>query len=225
MQNITKFEIMKRFIIPVLLLSIITACHSQDRKHEKHQNTVKQSAEKHVGGRCEGCEAIYEYGDKKLLSVDTLPDFHEEGPKLKVTGTIYQNDGKTPAKDVIMYLYHTDQTGIYPTKGGETGWARRHGYIRGWIKTDENGKYTFYTLKPASYPTRQEPAHIHAIIKEPRINEYYLSDYLFAGDPLLTKDEPAPRGGSGVLTLTEKNGLSIGVRDIILGLNVPEYNE
>ena len=97
---------------------------------------AQQSAPtKLVGGPCEGCEAIFEYGDKKLTAVDTLPDFHDPGPRIKITGTIYKPDGKTPAKDVILYIYHTNQKGIYATKGDEKGWARRHGYIRGWIKT------------------------------------------------------------------------------------------
>ena len=72
--------------------------------------------------------------------MDTLPDFYEQGLKIKVTGTIKQNDGITPAEGVILYIYHTDQAGIYSTKGGETEWAKRHGYIRGRVKTDSNGK-------------------------------------------------------------------------------------
>jgi len=72
-----------------------------------------------VGGPCEGCEAIFEYGDRNLSPVDTLPDFNDPGPKIKVTGTIYQNDDKTPAAGVILYIYHTDQNGIYAIKGGE----------------------------------------------------------------------------------------------------------
>jgi protocatechuate 3,4-dioxygenase beta subunit len=80
-------------------------------------------------GSCEGCEAVFEYGNRKLTAVDTLPDFQDGGPKIKVTGTIYENDGKTPAEGVILYIYHTDQNGLYTTKAGETGWGRRHGYI------------------------------------------------------------------------------------------------
>ncbi len=64
----------------------------------------------------------------------------------------FAGDGKTPAAGIVMYVYHTDQKGIYPKKGGETGWAGRHGYIRGWIKTNAQGQYKFYTLVPASYP-------------------------------------------------------------------------
>src|SRR5262245_61350682 len=119
-----------------------------------------------VGGDCEDCVALFEYGSKKLSWTDTLPDFQDNGPKMEVTGTIYQSDGKTPDAGVIIYIYHTDQEGVYPTKGNETGWAKRHGYIRGWIKTDQSGKYKFYTLRPGAYPGRQNPEHIHATVKE-----------------------------------------------------------
>lgn len=180
-----------------------------------------------VGGSCEGCEAIFEFGSKKLSWIDTLPDFKEAGPKLEISGTIYQADGKTPAKDVILYIYHTDQKGVYPIKGNETGWAKRHGYLRGWIKTNADGKYKFYTWRPASYPDTRTPQHIHPVIKEPNKNEYYIDEYLFADDPYLNEKEKTnqqKRGGSGIITLTKnRDGTWVGKRDIVLGLNIPNY--
>ena len=125
-----------------------------------------QNSPQLVGGPCEGCEAIFEYGDRKLTSVDTLPDFSLSELKIKITGTIFQNDHITPANDVILYIYHTNQQGIYATEGGEKGWAEQHGYIRGWVKTDSNGKYIFYTLRPGIYPNISSPAHIHLTILE-----------------------------------------------------------
>lgn len=180
-----------------------------------------------VGGPCEGCEAIFEYGDKRLTAVDTLPDFAHADTQIKVSGTVYMPDGTTPAEGVVLYIHHTDKTGIYPTKGKETGWAKRHGYIRGWVKTDSNGSYTFYTHKPGVYPSRSEPAHIHLTVLEPNGKYYWLSNFHFEGDPLLTADETnpsAPRGGnSGLLKLREENGLLADTRDIVLGKNVPDY--
>lgn len=180
-----------------------------------------------AGGACEGCEAVYEYGKRTLNAVDTLPDFEEKGPAMKISGTIYHADGKTPAKDVILYIYHTDQQGYYSTRGHETGWAKRHGYIRGWIKTGADGKYTFYTLKPAPYPGRNNPAHIHPVIKEPGVQEYWIDEYLFDDDPILTPGErkrQEQRGGNGILKLTkDPQGLLIATRDIVLGKNIPGY--
>lgn len=180
-----------------------------------------------VGGPCEGCEAVFEYGTRELAPVDTLPDFRDAGPKMRVSGTVYQPDGITPAEGVILYLYHTDQRGIYPKIGDETGWARQHGYLRGWVKTGPDGTYAFYTLKPGIYPNRDAPAHIHATILEPGGKYYWIAEYHFDDDPLLTEREtnPAsPRGGtSGILALRREGDLWIGLRDIITGRNVPGY--
>ena len=187
----------------------------------------QSTSERKVGGSCGDCSALYEFGSKKLSWIDTLPDYNDAGPKMELSGTIFKSDGKTPAADVILYIYHTDQEGIYPTKGNETGWAKRHGYIRGWIKTDKTGKYRFYTLRPGAYPGRENPEHIHATIKEPGISEYWIDEYLFDDDPILTKkerDAQQKRGGNGIIKLTkDSNGIQIAKRDIILGLNIPGY--
>lgn len=183
-------------------------------------------APKTVGGGCEGCEAIFEYGDKVLTPVDTLPKFQHNDPKLKITGTVFKKDGKTPARDVILYIYHTNRDGIYETSGNEKGWARRHGLIRAWVKTGEDGKYTFYTFRPAAYPNGSEPEHIHLTVKEPNTNEYYLDDYLFDDDPLLTQEKRENRnnrGGSGIVKPKSEAGLLLIERDIILGKNIPDY--
>lgn len=207
---------MTQTLTAILLTVLLSSC----------ANSQNQDKSKLVG-LCEGCEAIFEYGDKELTSVDTLPDFNDEGLRIKVTGTIYQNDGTTPAEGVILYIYHTDQDGIYATKGDETGWAKRHGYIRGWIKTDSNGKYTFYTLKPGIYPDRSSPAHIHPTILEPNGKYYWLGSYHFENDSLLTDKEinpDSPRGGSSeLLTLRKEGNIWVGGRDVILGKNVPDY--
>ena len=178
-------------------------------------------------GTCEGCEAIFEYGDKPLLPVDTLPDFHEEGMKVKVTGTIYEPDGQTPAEGVILYLYHTNQKGIYENRFEKKNWERRHGYIRGWVKTGKDGRYEFFTLKPGIYPDRNNPAHIHPTILEPNGKYYWLEDYYFSGDSLLTKREISPSnphgGSAGVLKLTKEGDIWVGERDFVLGKNVSGY--
>ncbi len=180
-----------------------------------------------VGGPCEGCEAIFDCGNKKLSPIDTLPGFNENGAKIKVTGTIYQNDGRSPAKGIILYLYQTDQNGIYNNKYEKSDWSNRHGYIRGWVKTDADGKYTFYTLKPGVYPSRTTPAHIHPTILEPNGKYYWIGAYHFEGDPLLTENEispETPRGGSdGLLILKKEGDIWVGTRDFVLGKNIPNY--
>lgn len=209
-------------------LSLLITCSSLTGCSQKNSTkNVKQEYKTHVGGGCEGCEAIYEspVPFEQLNSVDTLPDFNDPGPKIEISGIVYQNDGKTPAADVVLYVYHTDQKGVYPTSGNEKGWAKRHGYIRGWVKTDKNGSYKFYTLVPASYPNSKNPKHIHPTIKETDKNEYWIDEYLFEDDPYLQYEKSGrpPRGGNGILKTYMKDGMLRATRHLILGLNVPDY--
>ncbi|MEP3389016.1 MAG: intradiol ring-cleavage dioxygenase [Reichenbachiella sp.] len=208
---------MKTLNFILILLLTVTSCHSQ---------TKKVDTEKIVGGSCEGCEAVFEFGKKKLLAIDTLPDFEKTEPKLKLTGTVFEKDGKTPVENVILYIYQTDRNGIYASKGNEKGWAKRHGYIRGWIKTDKSGMHAFYTFRPVSYPSGTEPEHIHITVKELNKNEYYIDEFVFDDDLMLTqkeRDELENRGGSGIVQPRLKDGILTANRDIILGLNIPNY--
>ena len=205
---------MLKYII-ILILCMPLSCNAQ---------TIP--SDKIVGGPCEGCEAIFEYGGKKLVAVDTLPLFLENEPKLKITGKVYQKDSTIPAADVIIYIYHTNRKGIYQTRGDEIGWARRHGFIRGWVQTDVGGNYTFYTFRPAAYPSRDEPEHIHITVKEPGKTEYYLDEFVFADDPILTEELKGKldnRGGSGIMKPTLEDGMLTIYRELILGLNIPDY--
>lgn len=214
----------KNYSSVFLALLIIVAGCSQNETIAQTQNT---SLEQRIGGQCEGCEAIYENKTpfSKLDWQLTLPDYDSNGPKLHISGTVYKADGTTPAAGTVLYFYHTDQSGVYPERN-ETGWGRRHGYIRGWLKTNDKGQYSIKTLKPGAYPNRGAAAHIHCIIKEDKLNEYYVGDFLFEDDPLLNDADKSNKnvpGGNGVLKLQERNGILFAERNIYLGKNVRNY--
>ncbi len=151
----------------------------------------------------------------------TIPPKGEPGEKLIISGTVYLPDGKTPAKDVIVYVYHTNNKGIYPKKGNENGNGKHHGYLRGWMKTESNGKYEFETIRPAPYETHDGgPAHIHYTIEHPDHPEYWLTGLWFSDDPRVASylDKIERDGGfSNITTLIkDDNNVLRGTRNIIL---------
>ncbi len=214
----------------IIILSLfVTGLSLKACSQASTQKAENETTEPLIGGGCENCAAVYEspVPFEKLSWVDTLPDFNEPGPKMMISGIIYRQDGKTPAKDIVLFIYHTDQNGNYSNKNKEKGWAKQQGYIRGWMKTNEKGEYKFYTLRPASYPNSTAVQHIHPTIKEPGKNEYWIDEYVFDDDPFLTperrKDHQQQRGGNGIIKLRNENGILVGERNIILGKNIPAY--
>lgn len=179
-----------------------------------------------IGGPCEICNLMYEGMPEDLSWETTIAGPAEPGTRLIVKGTIFKPDGTSPAGGVILYVYQTDATGKYTPAPGQTH-ARQHGHLRGWVKTNEKGEYLFKTIVPASYPDSRVESHIHAVLKEPEKNEYYIGDFLFDDDPHLTRDARrrlGKRGGSGILSPRKnENGVLVATRNIVLGLNIPGY--
>ncbi len=202
----------------LFLLLILNSC-----KGQSHLNRL-------VGGPCQDCEAALDYKllNLELKSVDSLPDYDKMNPKLNISGTVYKSDGKTPAEHVILYIYHTNRDSIYEASEHPIGWEKRHGKYRGWILTNAKGEYSFYTFRPTPYPLARESEHIHMYVKEADKIPYYIDNFMFSDDPTLGEEDinmRKNRGGSGLINLKEENGVLIGKRDVILGLNIPNYHK
>ena len=160
---------------------------------------------------------IYDYSEKQLNNVDTIPDFASKSQKLKITGTIYENDGTTPAKNVMLFIHHTDENGNFELKRQN---KKRYVHHRGWVKTDADGKYTFYTFVPGKYMYSNKLKQILPIVKEPNKPEYKIETFLFDDDPQLTgkcRTKVEETNPNRILKLGKKEGLFIAKRDIILG--------
>ncbi len=222
---------MKRLIhfgLFVFLFNSMTGCNGQTKQAASNSNN-SNNKNGIVGGPFENGEFMYFGMPENIKSIDTSAGWSQKGQKLLVTGTIYKLDGKTPAPNVILYYYHTDINGVYAGKQGLDQRVVRHGYIRGWVKSDDNGKYAIYTVRPAPYPNTNFEAHIHPAIKEPNIDkEYYIDEFVFDDDKLLTGEKRKKlenRGGSGILRVLISGDLQIAEHNIILGLNIPNYPE
>ena len=145
----------------------------------------------------------------------------EPGDPLILDGLVKTPAGK-PAPGVIVYAYHTDASGLYPS--GPT----RHGALRGWAITDRDGSYRFETIRPGGYPSSDIPQHIHMHVVEPGKCHYYLDDVVFTDDPRLTPKQrelhARGRGGPGIATpVRDRAGRWTVRRDIALRAGIADH--
>ena len=68
------------------------------------------------------------------------------------------------------------------------------------LRIGASGNYRFESIRPAPYPGRPDPAHIHMTVKEPGRHEYWIDEVVFTDDALVTAEyrrTEERRGGSG----------------------------
>lgn len=160
---------------------------------------------------------IYDRAEDQLTNTDTIPDFRSKINKLKLTGVIYQSDGVTPAKDVILFIEQPDENGDFDLRN--TG-DQRYVFHRSWVKTDADGRYTFYTFVPGNDRRYNQMQQIFPIIKEASKPEVQLESLLFDEDPMLTKrcrKQLANNGNTARILVTNKqDGILVATKDIVL---------
>lgn len=175
-----------------------------------------------IGGPCDGCESVFEglpYGS--LDSSGRIAPSDERGEAMRIRGVV-RDQQKRPVAGVIVYAYQTDASGIYPPS------TTRHGRLRGWVRSDAEGRYQFDTIRPGGYPNTTIPQHVHLHVIEPGRATYYIDEMVFSDDPRLTPEQRRQlvtgRGGPGLVTpVRDPAGVWNVTRDIVLGQNVPNY--
>jgi len=200
----------------ILVAAPLLSCSAQ--KAGNAQNIVDRSRERlpYTNGfgsmPCSKCIAPATMSSKIRVAPEG-----ELGEPLVISGTIFQPDCKTPANSIVLYVYHTDATGYY--SANDDPYNPR---LRGWMSTGPDGRYEFRTIKPAPYPRRDTPAHIHAQIYSDKISEYSIDEYWFEGDPLINNEQKKKlltgRGGPGsiIKLIRDAGGVWHGTRDILL---------
>jgi protocatechuate 3,4-dioxygenase beta subunit len=117
----------------------------------------------------------------------------EPGTPLRIAGEVLQPDGVTPEVGAIVFAYHTDTSGVYRAKPG-LPWR-----LRGWVRTDAAGRFAFDTIRPAPYPGRQVPAHVHLTVESDRFGRQH-GGLQFADDPLVPPAEREAARAKGRFT-------------------------
>jgi len=107
------------------------------------------------------------------------------GDVLKLSGTVYRDHGKTPARGCKIEIWQCKPDGYYDNLSNDYSY-------RGYTTTGKNGKYEFITVQPPPEPTDEtksvyRPAHIHLRITASGQQDLITQIY-FSGDQLLSSD-------------------------------------
>lgn len=170
--------------------------------------------------QCEGCEGALERNPRTLGNRARIGSVGEPGERLRMEGVVYSAEGRRPAPNVVIYAYQTSAEGLYAGGAPGSEASRRHGRLRGWIRTGVDGRYVFDTIKPAPYPNDSLPAHIHFTVLEPGRRPYWIDDIVFSGEFGVTasyRRGMVNQGGNGIVRLARAaDGVLVARRDIVL---------
>jgi len=179
---------------------------------------------------CAWCVGPYEGMPATITSHERIAPVSEPGEPLTITGRVLDADGK-PRAGIIVYAYHADHTGIYPPAPvRRSDFSNSNGRLRGWVRSDAQGRFVFDTIRPANYPNTTIPQHVHMHVIEPGCSTYPIDEMWFTDDVMLQRlsaqdraNEARGIGGSAIVT-PRRNGRGWEVtRDIHLGEKVPGY--
>lgn len=113
----------------------------------------------------------------------------EPGARLLIVGEVTDAHGR-PIYGATVNAYNADIAGLYAARDSGSRVAR----IRGTVVTDARGRFQLLTVHPGSYPSGQEPAHIHMDIVAPSFHMKYRTLWM-EGDPLITPERRAAVAG------------------------------
>ncbi len=116
----------------------------------------------------------------------------EPGTPLVIHGRVLAHDARTPVPGAIVFAYHTDRDGLYDNPGsGPHSWR-----LRGWSRTDEDGRFEFLTVRPGPYPAGRVPAHVHLVVFA-NDARYHAGELRFEDDTFVTDRERRESRGEG----------------------------
>ncbi|MCE7065288.1 hypothetical protein [Dyadobacter sp. CY326] len=139
-----------------------------------------------------------------------------KGEILRLSATIFKEDGKTPMNKCLIEIWQCNADGLYDITSDEFVYRASQQ-----VKT--NGRYSFVTAIPVAYPseadpTQYRPAHIHMRISADGQQDLITQLY-FKGDPNLPTDPStkSPLTINRILPINKINATESELRfDVIL---------
>jgi catechol 1,2-dioxygenase len=139
---------------------------------------------------------------------------NEPGERVRIRGTVYGSDCKTPLPKALLDVWHADTKGNYHGPNEEYR-------LRGQFLTNDRGEYEFESVKPGAYGDARgmRPAHFHLTISSPG-HEPLTTQLYFKGDPHLGHDFCSPQCHSDdphrIIELVKQPKVLLGTFDVVL---------
>ena len=139
------------------------------------------------------------FGESRVEGIDAdltrnaVKDGEVLGERIIVTGRVLDEAGR-PVRNTLVEVWQANSAGRYihhrdghpaPLDPNFSGFGR--------CLTDDEGRYTFTTIKPGAYPWRNHdnawrPPHIHFSVFGRTFHSRLVTQMYFPGDPLLALD-------------------------------------
>lgn len=107
----------------------------------------------------------------------------EPGPPLHVSGVVVTAQG-APIAGASLYAYQTDAEGYYGVKPASDS---RNPRLKVRLRSDAQGRWSFTTIRPGSYPNSRAPGHIHFEVTAPGYAAK-IFEIVFEGDPFVSAE-------------------------------------
>lgn len=136
-------------------------------------------------------------------SADVAPP-GESGERLEVSGVVYAADGRTPVTAASVYVYQTDARGYYWPDDAR---GNRNPRLIALLRTDGQGRYSYRTIRPGSYPGTRVPQHIHYEVTADG-HSTRVFEIVFEDDPFVSQQirADAARPGSAYALQSVRRG-------------------
>jgi len=141
------------------------------------------------------------------------------GRPMRISGTVYTEDGVTPVRGARVEVWHADTEGEYhPNGNGDISRYRRGDVnLRGVTRTDEAGHFLFTSIVPGHYGDRRR--HLHWKVSAPghralTTQSYWLDERGTARD----KGDGTDRRAEACrwVEFADRQGVAVGAFDVVL---------